>query len=88
MRSVVIILGGLALLGIFVAVGWRFGGGSPGIVSASKVFVVVWLIAALVNMWIGVSRAGYSVAEELPIFAIIFVIPAALAAFIWWKSST
>ena len=63
MRSAVIIAGGLLLLGLFALVGWRFGGGSQGIVTATKVFAAVWLLAALVNMWIGVSRAGYSVAE-------------------------
>jgi hypothetical protein len=74
-------------LGIFALAGWRFGGGSRGLVAASKIFTAVWLVAALVNMWIGVSRAGYSVAEEFPIFAVIFVIPAAVAAFVGWKAS-
>jgi hypothetical protein len=36
-------------------------------------------------MWIGVSRAGYSVAEEFPVFLVIFALPAALAAYVWWK---
>jgi hypothetical protein len=36
-------------------------------------------------MWIGVSRAGYSVAEEFPIFLMIFIIPAGVALLIWWK---
>jgi hypothetical protein len=38
-------------------------------------------------MWIGVSRAGYSVAEELPIFLLIFALPAAGAGLAWWKLS-
>ena len=38
-------------------------------------------------MWVGVSKAGYSVAEELPIFLLIFAIPAAIAIFLWWKYS-
>jgi hypothetical protein len=36
-------------------------------------------------MWIGVSRAGYTVLEELPIFLLIFALPAALSAYAWWK---
>jgi hypothetical protein len=52
-----------------------------------KIFIPVWLVAALINMWIGVSRARYSVAEELPIFLAIFAIPAVVAAFVWWKFS-
>ena len=38
-------------------------------------------------MYIGVSSAGYSVAEELPIFLVIFALPAAAAVFLWWKFS-
>ena len=87
MRTAVIILGGVVLLALFAVVGWRFGGGSPGIVTATKIFVAVWLVAALINMWIGVSRAGYSVAEEFPIFLVIFAVPTALAVLAWWKSS-
>jgi hypothetical protein len=86
MRSVVVILGGLALLGFFALVAWRSGAGGP-IVLAARIFIPVWLAAALINMWIGVSRAGYSVAEEFPIFLVIFAIPAAVAAFLWWKFS-
>lgn len=87
MRTAVIIFGGLVLLGLFALVGWRFGGGARGLDVSAKIFVAVWLVAALANMWIGVSRAGYSVAEEFPIFAVIFIIPAAVAALIWWKAS-
>ena len=87
MRTAIIIVGGLVLLGLFAFAGSRFAGGTPTMVAAVKIFIPVWLVAALVNMWVGVSRAGYSVAEEFPIFLIIFVIPAAVAAFIWWKHS-
>jgi len=34
---------------------------------------------AAANMWIGVSQAGYSFQEELPIFLLIFLLPAAAA---------
>ena len=87
MRSVIIILEGLILLGLFALAGWRFGNGTQSIVTAAQIFIPIWLVAALINMWIGVSRAGYSVAEELPIFLAIFSIPAFIAAFVWWKLS-
>ena len=86
MRSAIIIVGGLLLFGIFVVVA-RFVGGTQAIVMAAKLFIPVWLVAALINMWIGVARAGYSVAEELPIFLLIFAVPAVVAAFLWWKLS-
>jgi len=86
MRTVTIIVGGQLLLGLFVLVGRRLGGDTTqSMVTAAKVFLPVWLVAALINMWIGVSRAGYSVAEELPIFLAIFTIPAIAAALIWWR---
>jgi hypothetical protein len=49
------------------------------------VFVVLWFIAAGVNMWIGVAKAGYSFMEELPIFLVIFLVPAAVAVAVKWK---
>ena len=41
-------------------------------------------VVAAVNMWIGVAQAGYSFAEALPIFLLIFLGPAA-AIVIKWK---
>ena len=87
MRSIAIIVGGLLLFGLFALVAGRIGGGAPSIVTAAKAFIPIWLVVALVNLWIGVARAGYSVAEEAPIFAAIFAIPAAVSAFVWWKYS-
>ena len=87
MRTAIIIVGGLVLFGVFVLVA-RFVGGTQTMVTGAKIFIAVWLVGALINLWIGVSRAGYSVAEELPIFLLIFAVPAAVAAFTWWKLSS
>jgi hypothetical protein len=38
-------------------------------------------------MWMGVHGAGYSVAEEAPVFAAIFGIPAAVALLLSRKKS-
>lgn len=84
MRTITIMLGGLVLLGIFVAIGWRFGG-VASMVLATQLFIPVWTVAAISNMWIGVSRAGYSIAEEFPIFIAVLAIPAAVAGFVWWR---
>jgi len=87
MRTAIIIVGGVVLLALFALVGGWLGGGPQSKVAAVKLFIPAWLAVALINLWLGVSRAGYSIAEELPIFLVIFVIPAAAAAFIWWKFS-
>ncbi len=45
----------------------------------------LWLAATGANMWIGVSKACYSVAEELPILLLLFAVPAVAAALIRWR---
>jgi hypothetical protein len=88
MRTAIIIVTGFILLVIFVFAGRLFGRPEPQVIATgAKVFIALWLVAALVNLWIGVNRAGYSVAEELPIFFVIFALPAAGAAYVWWKFS-
>jgi len=86
MRTAIIIFGGFLLLGVCLITG-RVVGGNETMVTAAKVFVALWLLAAGVNMWVGVAKAGYSVAEELPIFLVIFALPTSVAAFVWWKFS-
>jgi hypothetical protein len=86
MRTALIIGGGLLLLRVFVlAARWLGGPGNVPIANAAKIFILTWLIVALLNMWIGVARAGYSVREEFPIFLMIFAIPAVIAAILWRK---
>lgn len=83
-----VVAGGLALLVLFLAGGrWLGGSGTPALVVAARYFIPVWLCLAALNLWIGVSRAGYSVADELPIFVAIFAVPAGLAALVWWRLS-
>lgn len=85
MRSVMIVIGGFVLLGLCFLVGRWSGGGTASLATGAKIFIPLWLIAAGINMWIGVARAGYTVAEEFPIFLFIFAVPATAAAFLWWK---
>jgi len=37
------------------------------------------------NMWIGVAKAGYSIADELPILLLLFAVPAAAAVLVRWR---
>lgn len=80
-----VILGGLVLLGLFVLLGRSLGGDSAALGRAAAFFVPVWLVLAVINLWIGVKSAGYSLAEETPIFALIFAIPTVVALILWWK---
>jgi hypothetical protein len=47
--------------------------------TALAVFLAIWMVVSVVNLWIGVYRAGYSMATELPILAIVFGVPAAIS---------
>lgn len=85
MHMLLVIIGGVLLLGVFALFGRLWGGDVAGIATGAKVFIPVWLAAALVNMWVGVARAGYTVAQELPILLIVFAAPAALAGLLAWQ---
>ena len=80
MRTALILLAGFALWGLCLAAAKLAGGWTrPAITTATIAFVAAWLVAAAINMGIGVTRAGYSFREELPIFLLIFLVPAAVA---------
>lgn len=76
MHTVMIILAGLVLLAVF-AVFARIT--SIRFARLLPVYLMVWLICAGINMWIGVSLAGYSVMQELPFLLVVFGVPAVVA---------
>jgi hypothetical protein len=81
-----ILVGGFALLALaFGAAKTMPGGGPFGASGTIAIFVVVWLALAAANMYLGVTQAGYAVREELPIFLLIFLVPAAAALLLRWK---
>ena len=85
MRTALFLVSGLLLMSGVLILGKLF---SPQFPESSRVatfsFIAVWFAVAALNMWLGVSRAGYSVSDELPIFLLIFAAPAALAWFAKW----
>lgn len=93
MRTAIIIIGGFLLWGICLGIAQAYrrfrnsGPNFPGTTmgTATTSFIGLWFVAAGVNMWMGVTRAGYSVEEELPIFLAIFLLPSAVAALVKWK---
>ncbi len=82
MHTLMVTGGGVALLGLFLLLA-RFWTSDPGIFAVvGKAFILVWLTITIVNVWIGVRYAGYTVMQELPVLLITFGIPAALALFV------
>lgn len=86
MHTAMVIAGGLVLLAVMVLIGHRLGGWRRAATGA-RFFLPVWLLATLVNMWFGVSRAGYSIADEFPVLLVVFGIPAVVAVVAAWKCS-
>lgn len=82
MHTIMVVSGGLALLAVIAVLG-KFGG--FGVARAALWFIPIWLVVAAINMWVGVSRAGYPVSAEFPILLLVFAIPAAIALLVHWK---
>lgn len=82
MHTIKVLTGAFALLAVFLAIGGYLGSLRNGALA----FIPVWLAGAALNMWIGVNRAGYTYAQEFPIFLAVFAIPAAAAAVLAWRA--
>ena len=86
MRTALFLLAGFLLLAAFLLLGKLFSANYPAATMLAAVaYVVLWFVIAAVNMWTGVAKAGYAFAEELPIFALIFLVPAATAILLKWR---
>ena len=85
MRTGLFLIARFLMLAAALLLGRLFSANYPGATLVATVaYVALWFAIAAANMWIGVARAGYSVAEELPIFALIFALPAAVAILLKW----
>ncbi len=88
MHTLKVIFGGILLLGVCLLVGRWIGGAATTVDSTTiKYFLALWLVATLVNIWVGVSKAGYSIKDEAPIALLVFAVPAIVAIVIWWRFS-
>ena len=86
MRTILFLVSGLLLMSSFLIVAKLFSehfSSAPN--WALALGLGLWLAVTGANMWIGVSKAGYSVAEELPILALLFLMPAAAAILVRWR---
>jgi len=83
MHTIIVRAIGFGLLGLCALTGY-FLGGTAGIAKAALIFIPLWLVGAGINMYMGVEQAGYSVAEEVPMFLLVFAVPAVAALIMWW----
>jgi len=88
MHTLKVIFGGFLLLEVCLLLGRWIGGIAATVVATTiKYFVALWLAATLVNMWVGVSKAGYSIKDEATFALLVFAAPAIVAIVIWWRFS-
>jgi hypothetical protein len=86
MRTGLFLLVGFLLLAACLILGKLFAANYPAATTVATVlYIVLWLVITAFNMWTGVAKAGYSFAEELPVFALIFLVPAAAAILLKWR---
>ena len=86
MRTSLFLLAGFLMLGAFLVLAKLFSQNYPAAAAwATGAFLGTWLMLTVLNLWVGLTKAGYSVGEELPILLLLFGIPAALAIVIKWK---
>lgn len=87
MHMLLVMVAGVLLLAVFLLFGWLWGHSLAGVVTGAKAFLPAWLVVASVNLWVGVSRAGYTVMQELPILAVNVAVPGAIAVLAAWHFS-
>jgi hypothetical protein len=86
MRTSLFILAGFLLLAAAFILGKLFHENYPAAPWVATItFLALWLLLTGFNMWVGVNRAGYSAAEELPVLLILFGLPALAAILLKWK---
>jgi len=84
MHTLIVVALGFSLLALCAAAGFVFGG-AAGVRTFALWFLPLWFVGAGINMYLGVARSGYSVADEAPIFLLVFAVPALVALLLWWK---
>jgi hypothetical protein len=84
MHTLIVLAIGFALLAVCLF-GGHLVGSTAGLAAGALVFLPLWLIGAGINLYLGVKTAGYTVREEMPIFLLVFAIPAVVALLAWWK---
>lgn len=82
MHTLRMTVAGLVVLGVFVLVAWVWNRSQARHVDGARIFIWLWLAAALVNLLVGVFSAGIPLATEILVFLVVFGIPAAAAGYL------
>jgi hypothetical protein len=86
MRTGLFLLAGFLLLAASLVLARLFAPSYPASTTWATIgFIVAWLALTSFNLWVGVTKAGYGVVEELPIWLLLFGVPALVAVLARWK---
>ena len=86
MRTYLFLGAGFLMLAASCILGKLFSETYPTALAWSTgVFIVAWCALAALNMFAGITHAGYSVGEELPIFLLIAGVPVIAMIVLRWK---
>ena len=80
MHTLRMVVGGLAALGVFILAAKLLGRSAA---DGARIFILPWLAASVINMVIGVYWASVPLSTEIPVLAVVFGVPAAIA---WYLS--
>ncbi|MBJ7537115.1 hypothetical protein I8J31_05410 [Marinomonas sp. C1424] len=85
MHTILVLVCGVILLGVFLSFGWLWHMTPFPSAKMLKLFIPVWFGISGWNLWIGVVTAGYSLYEEALVFPQVFLPPVCLAlAIMYW----
>ena len=76
---------GFVVLAIFFLGARMLNRGQDRKIDGAWIFIWVWLVAAVINMMVGVFAAGIPLIVEIPVLAVVFGLPAVVA---WYLSRT
>jgi hypothetical membrane protein len=76
MHTLIMVVSGLVALAVFLAAARLLGMRPAG---AARLFIPLWLVASIINLGIGVFRAGVPLTTELAVLVAVFGLPALAA---------
>lgn len=88
MRTLLVIVGGIVLWAVIAGLTKLFHHQTGRSWTPVGIFALMWLVITSWNVWLGVTQAGYTIMQELPIFLLTYLLPIAVAVVVKRKSTS
>ncbi|MFB2704216.1 hypothetical protein [Marinobacter shengliensis] len=86
MRTLLVIAGGIILWAVIQGLTKLLHQPASNSWIPTSIFAIIWLMVTSWNVWVGITQAGYTFLEELPIFLLTYLLPVTVAVLIQRKS--